>query len=396
MFAVLSDARKVLSRLFIFMSLMWLAACDGVAVPGAGGTGSGQQIDPSTPIPVALLVPHGSANSGEAALARDLESAARLAVSDLDGVRIDLRVYGTAGQAAKAQQAALNAVSDGARIILGPLHAESANAVAVAMAPRDVNVLAFSNNATIAGGNLFVLGNTFDNTADRILGYARRNGKSNVLIVSSDNLAGQIGQEAISRAAAANGMTVAGRVGYNFSQEGVVAAVPRVTSSARQTNADTLMLTSNTAGALPLFAQMLPENGLTPEAIQWAGLTRWDQPPQTLALPGLQGGWFTLPDTNRATRFRNRFKETYGNDPHAIAGLAYDGIAAIGALARSGRSDALTRGSLTQTAGFQGTGGAFRLLPDGTNQRALAIATIRDQQVVVLDPAPRSFGSGGF
>src|SRR6056297_340221 len=76
MFAVLSDARKVLSRLFIFMSLMWLAACDGVAVPGAGGTGSGQQIDPSTPIPVALLVPHGSANSGEAALARDLESAA--------------------------------------------------------------------------------------------------------------------------------------------------------------------------------------------------------------------------------------------------------------------------------------------------------------------------------
>src|SRR6056297_1438719 len=182
-----------------------------------------------------------------------ISRAPRLAVSDLDGVRIDLRVYGTAGQAAKAQQAALNAVSDGARIILGPLHAESANAVAVAMAPRDVNVLAFSNNATIAGGNLFVLGNTFDNTADRVLSYARRNGKSNVLIVSSDNLAGQIGQEAISRAAAANGMTVAGRVGYNFSQEGVVGAVPRVTSTARQTNADTLMLTSNTAGALPLF-----------------------------------------------------------------------------------------------------------------------------------------------
>ncbi|QYX56499.1 penicillin-binding protein activator [Roseovarius sp. SCSIO 43702] len=396
MFAVLPDARKVASRLFVLMSLLWLAACDGVAVPGASGGGSGQRIDTSAPIPVALLVPHGAANSGEAQLARDLENAARLAVADLQGVRIDLRVYGTAGQAANAQQAALKAAADGAKIILGPLHAESANAVAVAMAPRNVNVLAFSNNATIAGGNLFVLGNTFEDTADRVLGYARRNGKSKVLIVASDNLAGQVGQEAIAKAAARNGMSVAGRVGYQFSQQGVVAAVPRVVSTARSSGADTLMLTSNTAGALPLFAQMLPENGLGPDAIQWAGLTRWDQPPQTLSLPGLQGGWFTLPDTARATQFRNRFKATYGNDPHAIAGLAYDGIAAIGALARSGRSDALTRGSLTQSAGFQGTGGAFRLLPDGSNQRAMAIATIRNNQIVVLDPAPRSFGRGGF
>lgn len=395
MFAVLPSARKVLSRLFVLFSLLWLAACDDAMLPSAGG-GSGQRIDPGKPVPVALLVPHGSPNSGEAALARDLENAAKLAVADLDGVRVDLRVYGTAGNPAKARQAALNAVADGARIILGPLHAESANAVAIAMAPKNVNVMAFSNNPTIAGGNLFILGHTFDNTADRMMGYARKQGKSRVLVVSSDNLAGEVGQEAIARAASANGISLAGRVRYAFSQDGVVAAVPKITQTARQSNADMLFLTSNTAGALPLFAQMLPEAGLSPEVVQYVGLTRWDQPAQTLGLPGLQGGWFAVPDTGRMASFRNRFQGAYGNSPHAIAGLAYDGVAAIGALARSGRADALSRGSLTQSSGFQGTGGAFRLLPNGSNQRALSVATVQSGRMVIVDPAPRGFGGAGF
>lgn len=394
MFAVLHAPRKVLIRVFVLLSVLWVAACE-TGLPAASG-GGGQQINPGAPIPVAMLVPKGSPVAGEEALARDLENAARLAVADLAGVRIDLRVYGTAGSPANARQAALQAAADGARIIVGPLHAESANAVAVAMAPRNVNVLAFSNNSTIAGGNLFVLGNTFDNVANRMLGYARRQGRSRVVIVASNNLAGEVGGTAITRAATANGMSVVGRVNYDFSQEGVVQAVPSVTSAVRKGNADTLFLTANTAGALPLFSQMLPENGLTPDTIQYVGLTRWDTPPQTLALPGVQGGWFALPDTARKTRFEQRFQAAYGNTPHQIAGLAYDGIAAIGALSKSGGRNALSRAALTQSAGFQGTGGVFRFLSDGSNQRALAVATIREGKLFVIEPAPQSFGRAGF
>ena len=71
-------------------------------------------------------------------------------------------------------------------------------------------------------------------------------------------------------------------------------------------------------------------------------------------------------------------------------------IAAIGALISQGRRDALTGRSLTQSAGFQGSGGVFRLLANGTNQRGLAIATVRNNQMVILDPAPRSFSGAGF
>ena len=66
------------------------------------------------------------------------------------------------------------------------------------------------------------------------------------------------------------------------------------------------------------------------------------------------------------------------------------------ALVKSGHADALSRGALTQPAGFVGVNGIFRLRPDGSNERGLAVAEIRNNQVVVIDPAPRSFGGAGL
>ena len=392
MFAVLHIIRKSFAGSFLVLAALFLAACQpvSVATPGGGGTA------PSGPVPVALLVPHGSADAQEAQLARDLENAARLAVSDLAGVQIDLRVYGTAGQAQQAQQAALNAAADGARIIIGPLHAESANAVAVAMASRNINVLAFSNNPTIAGGNLFILGQTFQTTANRLADFASRQGKSRIMAVYSDNLAGQLGRAAIEQAVRDNGATLAGSVGYEFSQEGVIDAIPKIKSAAETNAAAAIFLTANSAGALPLFSQMLPENGLGPDRVQYIGLSRWDTPPQTLDLPGVQGGWFALPDPARASQFTQRFSAAYGNAPHPIASLSYDGIAAVGALVKSGNREALGRNALTQSAGFQGVSGVFRFRSDGSNERGLAVATIRDKRVTILSPAPQSFGGAGF
>lgn len=391
MFAAFFRARKAAGRLFTIFAAMWLlAACQPVSL------GGGQSVDPGAPVAVALLVPHGAASPQEQKLARDLERAARLAVADLQGVQIDLRVYGTGGSAARAQEAALNAVADGAKIIVGPLRAEAANAAAVAVANQNVNVLAFSNNPTIAGGNLFILGQTFNNTADRLASYASRQGKTRILAVYSNNLAGQLGKSAIEQAVARHGGQVAGAVGYEFSQQGVVSAVPKIKAAAASGGADAIFLTANAAGALPLFSQMLPEAGLGPSAMQYIGLARWDAPPQTRELPGLQNGWFAMPDPSRAAQFSNRFAAANGEQPHDIAGLAYDGIAAIGALLKAGRRDALGKGALTQSAGFQGVNGVFRFRPDGTTERGLAIATIRNQKIVVLENAPQSFGGAGF
>lgn len=394
MIAFFQASRKKLRLLMLPLFAIFLAACDPIALGGIANTG-GPRIDASAPVPVALLVPRGGSASDNL-LAENLENAARLAMRDLDGVKIDLRVYDTAGQSGIAASAAAQAVSEGAKIIIGPVYGEAANAAGVAVASQGVNVLSFSNNPTIAGGNVFILGPTFENTANRLVGYAKRSGKDRIVVLHAQDVAGELGRNAIQRAISANGATLSGTVGYALSQESVIAAVPRVKAAVDSSGANALFLTTSSASALPLFAQLLPEAGLPVATTQYIGLTRWDIPPQTLALPGVQGGWFALPDRGASGAFSQRYSAAYGGAPHPLAGLAFDGIAAVGALVKSGKSNALTGAALTQGAGFRGASGIFRLRNDGTNERGLAIATIRNNGVVVIEGAPQGFGGAGF
>ncbi|MDE0590351.1 penicillin-binding protein activator [Halocynthiibacter sp. C4] len=391
MLRILRNARFGLQFLLLGIAAIFLAACQ------PGGTGGGPSINTQKAVPVALLVPGNSASSGDNLIAAALENSARLAIADLQGVEIDLRVYNTSGRADVAAKVAKEAVSDGAKIILGPLYAESANAVGVAISNKNVNILAFSNKPDIAGGNVFVLGNTFQNTADRIVSYAARQGISSAMVISgSGDLSEDAGRDALVTAANNSGVTVAALGTFEMSQQGVINAIPDLAASAKSSGAEALLFASGTEGALPLLAQLLPENGIDPTATQFIGLTRWDIPASTLALPGVQSGWFALPDPGLAAQFASRYENAYGQPPHPIAGLSYDGIAAIGALVRAGKSDALTQSALTQPSGFVGVNGVFRLLPDGTNQRGLAIGQIQDNQVNIIDPAPRSFSGTGF
>ncbi|MBF9049056.1 ABC transporter substrate-binding protein [Roseobacter sp. HKCCD9010] len=378
-------------RLLSFLGLTALLAACQVGVPGSGPTGprvSGQTIN------VAMLLPYGSASAGDDLVARSLENAARLALTDVPDIQVNLTVYNTAANASQAAAVAQQAVSEGADVILGPLRSDAAAAVGVAVARSNINVLSFSNNTEIAGGNVFVLGHTFQNTATRMMSYSAAQGRNRVLILHARNLAGEVAREAVERAAVANGATITGRVSYEFSQNGVVAALPTVMSTVRSTDTNALMMTGDAAGALPLFAQLLPENGLDTEATRVMGLSRWDVPPQTLELSGLQGGWFALPDPSAAAQFNARYEAANGTPAHILAAIGYDAMRAVAETAATqGR---LGVAELTASSGFAGANGVFRLRADGTNERAMAVVQVENNQVAVIDPAPRRLGPAGF
>jgi ABC-type branched-subunit amino acid transport system substrate-binding protein len=344
-------------------------------------------------VQVALLVPYGSPRGSDAVVARSLENAARLAASDLQGAQVEITVYPTQGTAPGAQSAAQSAVEAGAQVILGPLYADNAAAAGVVAAGSGVPVLSFSNNADVAGGNVWVLGNTFENTAARLMSFAAAQGRNRVLVTHSDTGAGAVARDAVSAAAERTGGQVVAIVPYEFSQAGIAAAVPAMAEQARATSANAVLLTGDSAGSLPILSQLLNEAGIGGEAFRYLGLARWDVPPQTLQLPGLQGGWFTLPDPALVNRFEERYRAANGDIPHPLAGLAYDGVAAVGAIAGQGRT--VGRDALTRRSGFAGTGGVFRLRGDGTNERALAVAQVVNGTAQVVSPAPTRFGGAG-
>ncbi len=394
MFAVLSPLRKALRPFAFALGALALTACEPIDLGSLGGTtGGGPQIDPNAKVQVALLVPKSDPQAGK--LGAELENAARLAIADL-GAQIDLRVYDTAGNATTAAAQAQRAVDEGAKIILGPLRQETANSAGLAVVDEGINVLAFSNNPTIAGGNVFVLGQTFNNIADRLMGFARKQGKNSVVVVHSDDVPGQVGRNAIQQAATRNGITVVSSQGYQLSIEGVNATAKSAAAAATSGNASLFITTDANNAALPMLLQTLPDNGAQPGAVQYIGLSRWDVRPDLFGLPGAEGAWFTLPDQAQQTAFTAKYRAAHGAAPNPLTSLGYDGMAAIAGLIKAGRKDALTAKALTRPNGFNGANGMFRLLPDGTNQRALAIATVRNNQMVILEPAPKSFGGAGF
>lgn len=390
MLSVLTRARKSLGFFCAAVAAFAISACVPASGPSLGaGAGSGR-------VQIALLTPSGSGQASDELLARSLENAARMAISDLGGTQIDLRVYGTAGQPAQAAAMASKAVAEGAQIIMGPVFAQEANAAGLAVVASGVNVLAFSNNTDIAGNNVFVLGPTFDNTAARLAAFSVRQGKANIMIVHDKNTAGELGRAAIQRGVSIAGGTVVATGSYEFSQNGVVSAAPVIAANARSAGAQAIFMTADTAGALPLISQLLADNGMGPSVTQFIGLTRWDIPAATLALPGVQGGWFAMPDPALYAQYQARYQASFSEPPHPISGLAYDGVAAIGALLRNAGPGPIPAASLTQGAGFVGVNGIFRLRADGTNERGLAIAQIQNGQAVVIEAAPRSFGGAGF
>ncbi len=182
--------RRRAAFLLLGLFALVLAGCAAPPQPSSGGGGA----------QVAMLLPYGVGDPGVEGQARAIENAARLAIADLSGAEIDLRVYSTAGDPARAAQVARQAVDEGADVIVGPLFSEAANAAGQAVAGRGVNVLSLSNNAEIAGGNVFVLGYTFGDIARRVVGFAAAQGRSRIMIVYPETSAGAVARDATVRA----------------------------------------------------------------------------------------------------------------------------------------------------------------------------------------------------
>ena len=91
---------RSLRRVAALASALVLSACAGDQV--ASGPQTGPMIDPAQPVQVALLVPGGSGDANYDYMARSMANGARMAVADAQGARIDLRIYDSGDDAARA------------------------------------------------------------------------------------------------------------------------------------------------------------------------------------------------------------------------------------------------------------------------------------------------------
>jgi ABC-type branched-subunit amino acid transport system substrate-binding protein len=346
------------------------------------------------------MVPLASGNSVTEQLAQNMVNAANMAVRDLSGANIDLRVYETGGNAEMATAAATRAVADGAQIMVGPLYSASTAAIAPIAAQAGINILSFSNTTSVAGGNVFIMGVTFDTIANRIVSHAVAQGKTNIAIVYQAGVSGESGKASVERAIARNGGNLTTAISYPLALTEMGEAAAGIAETLRASNSNAVVFTDSPLRGLGFITASLASNRFrTKRDAQFMGLSRWDSSNEVLVTPSLQGGWFAVPDPSLTLQFETRYQLAYGIDAHRLSGLAYDGVAAVGAMISSaraaGENNAFSRERLTDPAGFAGVTGIFRFKADGTNERGLAIMQVENGVANMISAAPRSFGAAG-
>ena len=123
---------------------------------------------------IALVLPFGDSRSAIRELSLALRNAAQLALFDLDRRDIVLSLHDTKGTPEGAKEAVKQALAAKANLIVGPLFSTSVAAIAPMLAGRDVPSLALSNDRSVKGDNIWLLGFLPEDNIDRIVGARRR------------------------------------------------------------------------------------------------------------------------------------------------------------------------------------------------------------------------------
>ena len=327
---------------------------------------------------VAVLVPLSGAN---AQLGRSILNAANLALFDTGGERIRITAYDTSSGAAAAANEAL---TDGNGLILGPLLAEDVRAVAPVAAHADVPVIAFSNDVTVAGDGVFIMGFNPGQSVDRVVAFARSRDAQRFGGLLPSSVYGQRSAEALGQAVEAVSRQLVGVETY-----GAAADIRNAATRLRGRGQPDVILVADTPAVAALAAPVLRQSSPQPRLL---GTELWATDANIGSLAALRGAWFAAPTEANFAQFRTRYRARYNVNPYRLATLGYDAVLLAVRIAANwpvGRR--FPARALTDPTGFSGVDGAFRFGRNGIAERALEVREIGAGTTTVVSPAPRGF-----
>jgi ABC-type branched-subunit amino acid transport system substrate-binding protein len=309
-----------------------------------------------------------------------------MALSEFLNPNLQLLIKDDAGSPQGAQQAAQQALGEGAEIILGPLFAASVPAVAQVARARNISVIAFSTDSSVASRGVYLLSFLPESDVNRIVDYAADIGKRSFAALLPENAYGNVVEAAFKQAVPRRGGRVVAFEKYGADRNTAVRNVASALGSV-----DSLLLADD-GDAVVATADALSAAGANLKNVQLLGTGLWDNP-RVFGSASLQGGLFAAPDPAGFRGFSNRYRSKYGSEPVRTATLAYDAVALTAALSRTQGGQRFTSEVLLNSSGFAGIDGLFRFRPDGTNERGLAVMRVGSGGSTPVAGSPKSFGA---
>ncbi|MBO9713199.1 penicillin-binding protein activator [Sphingomonas sp.] len=331
---------------------------------------------------VALLVPLSGPN---AAVGRSLQNATQLAILDTKSDMIRITTYDTAGQGGAAV-AAQQAISDGNRLILGPLLAEEARAVAPIARQAHIPVLSFSNDTSVAGAGTYLLGYNPAQSIERVVQYARTSGVTQFAGLMPVGLYGERSSTAFLRTVEAAGGTVVAMESYDGRAGSMTAAINKLGRQPFQA-----VLIAGSGGSAVTAVPILRKTA-GGKAARVLGTDQWNLDSGIGANPALTGAWYASVPNALYRQYATKYRARFGVAPYRLSTMGYDAVLLTVRIAREWEPGTIfPERRLTERDGFAGLDGAFRFGRDGIAERAFEVQEIRGGTTVTVSPAPAKF-----
>jgi ABC-type branched-subunit amino acid transport system substrate-binding protein len=316
-----------------------------------------------------------------------LYSAAELALFDHGGSGTLLipRDAGTTDAAAAAAARAL--VNDGADIIIGPVTREGVTSAASVARESNIPLIGFSSDRTVGGNGVYLLSFQLEDEVARIVSFAASRNIRTIALLAPSNDYGRRVEESLRAEAARNGVAIVQSRLYARTDADAGAAGTAMADALRSTPAQAVLIAESGA-PLRAISTSLVRGGVDQRQVRFIGTSAWAGDAQRE--PTLAGGWYVASEPSSRTNFEQRYQSTFSSAPTRLSSLAYDAVALASLLSRDG-SNGFTRNALENSEGFAGSDGLFRFRPNGAIERGMAIMEVGQNQVTVLDAAPRRF-----
>ncbi|KZY57123.1 ABC transporter substrate-binding protein [Erythrobacter sp. HI0063] len=330
---------------------------------------------------IALLVPMSGDNG---AVGQSIANATTMAILDTNASNLRITAYDTS---INPRDAARRALADGNKLILGPLMGENVGTVLSEARRADVPLISFSNDASIASPDVFVMGQIPEQSIRRSVEYAREaKGVRDFAVVVPEGEYGRRAEAALQTAVADFGGRVVGQESYARGNTSVVSAMDRLVARGGFGG----LLIADSARLATQAAGRIKPGGAGNTLI--IGTELWSGDASVTRASALRGAIFSAVSDDRYRRFVDSYEARFGAQPYRISTLGYDAVLLTLRVARDWRVGRdFPTSQLRDSGGFVGLDGPFRFGRNGVVERAFEVREIRNGQVVVVDPAPNRF-----
>jgi branched-chain amino acid transport system substrate-binding protein len=288
-----------------------------------------------------------------------------------------------------AKAAAEDVLKRGATLILGPLFAKNVAAVTPIARKAGVPVVAFSSDREVAGNGVYLLSFQPEPEVERVVSYAAKRGMKRYAALIPQDGFGKVVEPVFREAVARAGGSIVALETYPGNANALLAPLRKISidiANAEGGPVDALFLPGGQE-YLELLGRLLPQAKIDTSRIKLIGTGGMDYP-NAGRDAALISAWYPGPDPRGWSDFAQKYAKSYSQAPPRIAGLAYDAVNLAIALASEPGGQGFSAATLTRAGGFTGIDGPYRLLPDGTSDRALAILEVQRFGSSVVEPAP--------